>query len=298
MASPPLPAFAVIAASLLACAHAPLPRLAAQTPERVPFVAGTGSAVVVPVLVNGRGPYPFMVDTGASHTSIDADLARHLGAPRVAKTLVSTTAGDDWAAVVKLRQVALGPLDAHEVLATEVPPGRLDGVSRVLGLIGRDLLGTRAFTIDYVLRQLEWPPAPAQDRAAALPLDTRGRIWLVPVRSGSRTLRLVPDSGAEVTLLFDRGHALNVAYRGGTIGVQSVTGSRPARRGIVPRLEFGGLRLVEHEVVVVNGADVDPDHGDGVLPLHLFDRVTFRPEEASIQLSQVVAPSAGAARVQ
>src|ERR1700692_139542 len=35
--------------------------------------------VVVPVMINGRGPFRFIVDTGANHSTISPGLARELG---------------------------------------------------------------------------------------------------------------------------------------------------------------------------------------------------------------------------
>src|SRR4051794_40215139 len=37
--------------------------------------------VTVPVAIDGRGPYPFVVDTGANSSVIAAELAQALGAP-------------------------------------------------------------------------------------------------------------------------------------------------------------------------------------------------------------------------
>src|SRR5580704_18446199 len=35
--------------------------------------------IVAPVMVNGRGPYRFIIDTGASDSTVSPDLARTLG---------------------------------------------------------------------------------------------------------------------------------------------------------------------------------------------------------------------------
>src|SRR5205814_272541 len=41
---------------------------------------------VVDVLINGKGPYRFIVDTGASHSVIDSALAKELGLPVLGET--------------------------------------------------------------------------------------------------------------------------------------------------------------------------------------------------------------------
>lgn len=270
---------------LVALLGAARPGSAESSAPTVPLrMAGT--APVVDVFVNGTGPYPFLLDTGSSHSVVDATLAAALGAARVARTRVSTSAGDAWAAVVRLDDVRLGPLQAAGLLATELPGDQLP--PGVAGVVGRDLLGTRAFTIDYAARRLRWPADDQLDEAGAavLPLDTHGTIWLAVADDAGRRLALVPDSGAEQTVLFDRGQWRHLAHLPGTSAIRSVTSERPATRGTLAVLNLAQLRVVEHPVIVVDGADIDRAHGDGLLPLHLFDRVTFRPRDGLVQLSR------------
>lgn len=282
-----------LAAIVVACAlFSRHPLTAREIAATVPFRWSPG-AVVVDVRVNGAGPFPFLLDTGSSHTSVSARLARTIAAPRVARTLLSTPAGDAWAAVVRVSRLALGPLAGVDLLATELPDDQL--LPSVVGVIGRDLLGDRAFTLDYRNARLSWPDSVETDEAqtALLPLDTRGPVWLVGVSDAGRELALVPDSGAEQAVLFDRGQWKHLGELAGTNTIRSVTGERPASLGTLARLNMGGIQLVEHPVVVVEGAAVGLAHGDGLLPLHLFDRVAFRPREGLVQLSRRGSASAG-----
>lgn len=73
--------------ALAACgasgSDAPRPRSDGGAARRVPVVvhvAPRGATVVlVPVYINGRGPFRFVLDTGASRSIIDQGLARRLG---------------------------------------------------------------------------------------------------------------------------------------------------------------------------------------------------------------------------
>src|SRR5215469_12858534 len=47
-------------------------------PRTVPFQLVRGFAVVVPVTVNGHGPYDFMLDTGTTVTAVDRELSEEL----------------------------------------------------------------------------------------------------------------------------------------------------------------------------------------------------------------------------
>ena len=51
-----------------------------QQRVRLKVIAGKGrnTIVLVPVFINGRGPYPFALDTGASQSLIDSTVARAL----------------------------------------------------------------------------------------------------------------------------------------------------------------------------------------------------------------------------
>jgi hypothetical protein len=49
----------------------------------------------------------------------------------------------------------------------------------------------------------------------------------------------------------------------------------PARQIVVRELRVGGKILRDVAGVAVDGRDRLPAEGDGLLPLHLFDRVTF-----------------------
>ncbi len=281
------PPVTLLAVATLACLTVPSVVTDASVPPlSLPFRRPAGAAVVVDVRVNGRGPFPFLVDTGSSHSAIDPTLAAALGAPRVAKTLVSTPAGDAWAAVVRLERLTVGPVTASDLQATELSREHIAPGGEAVGVIGRDLLEQRTFTLDYRQRRLDWSEVAERGDEQVLPLETGGGVWLARVPHGATSLALVPDSGAEAMVLFDRGQWRRLSYRGGTNRLQSVTNERTARSGTLAELNVGAVRFVDYPVVVVDGAGVDRAHGDGLLPLHQFDRVTFRPGERLLQLSR------------
>ena len=47
--------------------------------------------VLVPVMLNGMGPFRLLLDTGATHSSVSADVAHAIGARVVATTTVTTS---------------------------------------------------------------------------------------------------------------------------------------------------------------------------------------------------------------
>ena len=59
----------------------------------VPMTVEADGIIMVPVVVNGRGPFPFVIDTGSNRTAISGDLAHALELPIVAKTEVVSVTG-------------------------------------------------------------------------------------------------------------------------------------------------------------------------------------------------------------
>ena len=49
--------------------------------------------IVLPVSVNGQGPFSFLLDTGSNRSAVGADLAALLGFPVVARTSLVTSTG-------------------------------------------------------------------------------------------------------------------------------------------------------------------------------------------------------------
>ena len=85
----------------LTCARVNRQRLGKHTGARVPFKATP--LLLVPVLVKGKGPYDFVLDTGASATLLAPTLAEHLGlsATEEVPVLGTVTAGQGGRCVLQ-----------------------------------------------------------------------------------------------------------------------------------------------------------------------------------------------------
>jgi predicted aspartyl protease len=133
---------------------APAPRPsngAFSVPIRV--VTERGATIVfVQVMVNGRGPFDFILDTGASSSSVDRSLVQQLQLPLTgATTYVQGIAGEALAPVVRVRGWTLG---GQQLRARNMPVFEL-GDTRVAGLLGSDELRRfGAVTVDYRRQRL------------------------------------------------------------------------------------------------------------------------------------------------
>jgi hypothetical protein len=106
---------------------------------------------LVPVTINGKGPYTFALDTGASQSLIDSSVAEELDAKRTGDT--HTVAG--ISSVTKVHSIAVEhwrvgkvELPATTIVEENLPFGNADG--GVQGLLGSDMLSQfDVVTIDY-----------------------------------------------------------------------------------------------------------------------------------------------------
>ena len=111
---------------------------------------------LVPVTINGKGPYTFALDTGASQSLVDSQVAKEL---RVEKTGAShNVAGITDVSKVQTIKVAhwrVGgiALPATTVVEANLPFGNAEG--GVQGLLGSDMLSEfDVVTIDYARGEL------------------------------------------------------------------------------------------------------------------------------------------------
>ncbi len=248
-------------------------------PTATTFRLGAHDEPIVGVRVNGRGPFPFILDTGSTHSSIGKRLAEMLEAPVVAKTTVTSSLGQHVQPVVSVDSLEIGPATLAHLLVTEVPDDSLGNKNDLQGVLGQDVLGNLVYTLDFGARRVEWNP---EIRASSSRLSTvhlqsvRGR-FLAELPQQDSTLWLVPDSGAETLVLYERPHLpLPPVTRGKGLAWLSTLSDRQAVETVhVSRLLVGTANLTDVPAVLVKRDDDDASLGDGLLPLAMFERVTF-----------------------
>jgi predicted aspartyl protease len=241
------------------------------------FTLGSQGGVLVPVMVNGTGPFSMLLDTGATHSAISAEVAAIAGARAVAKSTVISPVGETVRAIVSIDRLVVGAISADNVLPSVVSAGSFDPEGTIHGLIGQDVLAWLRYTLDYKRRVVEWHDARPRRRGLALNLAYEHGRFLVSLPQTHSTLRLVPDSGAGGLVLFDAaGRASkNIVDTGQTVELATAHASRLARHVRVRELRLGDRTLRDVPAVTIERANPHPAEGDGLLPLHLFERVTF-----------------------
>jgi Aspartyl protease len=246
----------------------------------VPLRIDARGGVLVPVHVNGAGPYIFVLDTGSSRSIVSSALARELNAPVVARSEIVGSGGSEMGMVVRLGPVTVGSARVPGLLAPIVDESRLSQLgSGIRGVLGQDFLAGFNYTLDYRRARLVWEAAVACDTRDAIAARVVEGRMVVAMRDGrGETLRLVADSGAEIAVLCnfnarDDSRQPRVRLAGLTGGANGA-----ALRSI-PLLRAGSIALRHTMAAIVPRNE---PAADGLLPLRVFSRVSFAAGGACI----------------
>jgi predicted aspartyl protease len=137
---------------------------------RVPFTIrhDDGPQFVVEVCIEGEGPFPFIVDTGAEQSAITPVVAQKLKLPSAGKP--EETEGLGCKATATPRTIgswSIGGITLGSEVAGSQPIGGLGSAGEPVGLIGADVLSRfGAVRFDFVSSELVFPgpegPAPTK----------------------------------------------------------------------------------------------------------------------------------------
>ena len=105
--------------------------------------------------INGKGPYNFVVDTGASQTALSEKLARDLGLKVITSTVMHGVGGSGKANsnIYRIDQLQIG-----DVSVGDLPVGTFDDpvISQLAdGIIGTAMLADFIITINYPEGRME-----------------------------------------------------------------------------------------------------------------------------------------------
>jgi hypothetical protein len=254
----------------------------------------------VDVRVNGRGPYRFVVDSGADTSVVGQRIARDLELPLGTPVILNGVTARNVVDSVKVAELMIG---SSRIPDLELPALRESDVGSD-GLIGIDALSQKRLMMDFEARSVRVEDA--SDPVRVLPGDIvitakriQGQLILTHVKAGNVPLDAVIDTGSEVTIgnsalrekLIGRHHV-----KFWTAEVTGVTGvTVPIQMTIIDRLQLGPVTL---QYVPIAFADVPPFEMFGLSDqpalllgtdlLEKFRRVSldFRARKVRFQLRQ------------
>lgn len=233
--------------------------------------------VVVPVYLNGQGPFDLVLDTAATFTTLDPALAAELGLTPLGRGLTVTISGARTATGARLDRVQLGAtvVSDVEVRCAEIAVLRAAD-RRIRGILGQSALARVSFGLDHARRLVLFEPPARPD--AVLPLDHReGRpaVPFQPMRS-SESLWLVLDSGVSTPVLFEKRDTPLPVPRVAHGYFEAETNSGTARLSMA-HLEgqVNGIPVPPTLAAVQHESAAGGRGEDGLLPTRLFRVVYF-----------------------
>lgn len=223
--------------------------------------------MTVPVRLSGKGPWQFIVDTGANRTSISSNLAASLGLANGGATQIHTVTGIRTVETATIPELQLSDNNIHNVRAP-----LLDSVNMGAdGMLGVDSLQSQQVVFDFTKNTMSIVPAVRKEvteSAGAIVVYGRllnGRLIVTHADADGNDITVVLDTGSEVCVgnnaMRERMANHGQLIDGGFVELQSVTGEKmPGEYTFVKKLAFGGIDL-KHLAVVFADAHTFHDLG-------------------------------------
>ncbi len=225
--------------------------------------------VTAPVFINGKGPYEFVVDTGANRTVVATEVAQTLALPPGPNAEVNGIAGIETAPTSLIDRLDVGRVNSRKLQAPTLTHERLGAD----GLLGVDVLKNRRLTIDFRLNTITIYRANSNTNAFELRSDAvdtrvgpvvprRGDYTVVPARVRFGQLIVIDadlggvpvvaflDSGSQNTVgnlqLYEKLKRKPELLSPRPLIVQLISATGQTARGEfsrVPALRLGGLAI-------------------------------------------------------
>lgn len=233
----------------------------------------TDSALVlVPLRVNGGGPYRFVLDTAATTTMLDARFATRLGLVASGSIDLISSGGKFRAHSGSVDELGIGSVDIRRL---PVSWTSLDVIrrhdTRIVGILGQDVLSRISVTLDFDARRVRLSGEPCRNGVGDVAVDVEradGRPAIPARVSGPGVLRdgvLVIDSAANTLILFGQP---DVALA--RLELDTHAGAARGTRVPAVDVEIGGV-VWRRDAMVVRSATDRIERG--LLPASWFSRV-------------------------
>jgi hypothetical protein len=219
----------------------------------------------VEVRINGRGPYHFIVDSGADTSVVGLRIVRDLQLPLGEPAFLNGMTERSIVDRVKVDSLTLGPTTIENLQLPALSEGDVGGQ----GMIGIDALVHQRIMMDFDKRQIKVEDAtrPAKalpDEIVITARRSRGQLILTHVRARGLSLDAVIDTGAEMTIgnpiLRDKLVRRHQKFE--HVTALGVTGKEiDLQVAVIPELQIGGIVIRNLPIAF---ADLPPFHIFGI----------------------------------
>jgi predicted aspartyl protease len=279
----------------------PLSEIVVKAPEPL-FVAPTLrdkiGRIWAPVIINGRGPFRLVLDTGATHSAVDAWVAATLGlSPDASQpVLLHGVTGTATVPTIRVRSFAVGDV----ILTSATLPIVADALGGADGVLGTDGLQEKRIYIDFEHDRITIAHSRGERTPAnfvSLPLErTPTGLLLISALVAGVHVHAIIDTGGQATIGNEAMRNALVRRRatGMATPVTDVTttteagasfASPPIELGSIQirgvRVTYGAMQIFEHwhlthEPVLLIGMDVI-----GLLDVFIID---YRRRELELRM--------------
>ncbi|WP_029012073.1 pepsin/retropepsin-like aspartic protease family protein [Niveispirillum irakense] len=245
-----------------------------------------GGSLIVPVLLNGRGPFPMILDNGVMGAAvIDRRIAAPLGLslPQGGDERAARSDGGDiatWPATLSRVQVANLAMAQVPVAVADLPPAlrHRPGGGEIAGFVGAALFEHHAVRLDLLDRTLTFLPPDLEhsDDGAGIRGKVRAGEMLFPAQVNGTDLTLSLDLGYGLApLALDRRAAervVGVAALKDAPSYEAITAGGPVsgRRLVIDHLTLGAITRRNVPATVLPDGAAGAWQSDGYLGLPLF----------------------------
>lgn len=265
------------------------------TPARVERIQGAADNVdrlTVETFINDKGPFQFVVDTGADRSCLAEDLAATLGLAPSQDVIVQGIARAMPAKAVQLDDVRIGRVRVSNQPMPLLPRSWLGAD----GYLGLDIINHQRVTFDFLNHALTIEPSNTDtkwlamaDQALVRVNGSEGRLTAVNGSVDGVKAYIFIDSGAEITIgnsrLFAAMQAQNHAgfVNDDIIQLIGVTGgSAQGRVARIERVKIGSISFT-HSALVISDLPVFDIWGLADKPA-MFIGMNFLRQTASLSI--------------
>ena len=239
--------------------------------------------MTVPVLVNGQGPFPFVVDTGSNRTILSDTLASQLNLPagRVLRVHAATGAvstGSVRVASLSVAKHTLADFDAPVLIRENIG---------ALGMLGIDVLAKQRIELDFLKSRMTVSASRFRSEPGEVVVRAKskyGQLLLIDSSVEGVPIYVIIDTGGELTIGNYALRDMLAKRRAGVPEKVEVTGvsgdTVVADLSFLPRVALGQLFVTNQQIAYTDlyvfkqfGLQAKPAMLLGMSTLRHFDRV-------------------------